>query len=287
MGDDPPSDGVPGRTDDLRRWLATLLSEGKAVSTLKTYLAGVGYRHRRLGRSNPANDEGLRAFLHGATRRSAGRGRRVRQAKPLRWVDIEGIFASLGSVRRNQPGGREETPEQARYRARREVAMLAVAYDAGLRSSELQALVWDDVYICGDDQCGLIEVRRSKTDQTGQGAIVPISAVCVAALASLRAVGAEPESRIFDMSASTVNRRIKSAAAAAGINPADIASHSPRIGLAQDLAAHNIEMPALMQAGRWKTPATAARYTQHLNALHTPTARCLRERNVRQSGASL
>ncbi len=77
------------------------------------------------------------------------------------------------------------------------------------------------------------------------------------------------------MSANTVTRRVRSAARAAGIDPTNITSHSPRIGLAQDLAAQDISMPALMRAGRWKSPTVAAHYTQHLTALHTPGAQYL------------
>ncbi|MYH71138.1 MAG: tyrosine-type recombinase/integrase, partial [Acidimicrobiia bacterium] len=63
---------------------------------------------------------------------------------------------------------------------------------------------------------------------------------------------------------------MRAAARAAGIDPTRISTHSPRVGMAQDLVAWAIDMPGLMQAGRWKTPTTAARYTQHLAAHHTP-----------------
>ena len=35
----------------------------------------------------------------------------------------------------------------------------------------------------------------------------------------------------------------------------------PRVGMAQDLAAAGTELPALMTAGRWASPAMLARYT--------------------------
>ena len=37
--------------------------------------------------------------------------------------------------------------------------------------------------------------------------------------------------------------------------------HSGRGGMAQDLAATGVELPALMMAGRWKSSRTPARYT--------------------------
>ena len=38
--------------------------------------------------------------------------------------------------------------------------------------------------------------------------------------------------------------------------------HSGRVGMAQDLAATGVELPALMTAGRWKNSRMPARYTE-------------------------
>ena len=38
--------------------------------------------------------------------------------------------------------------------------------------------------------------------------------------------------------------------------------HSGRVGMAQDLAAAGVELPALMTAGRWKSSKMPARYTE-------------------------
>ena len=46
--------------------------------------------------------------------------------------------------------------------------------------------------------------------------------------------------------------------------------------MAQDLAAHGTTMAGLKQAGRWKNSTTASRYTQHLNAHHTPAGQYLK-----------
>ena len=88
----------------------------------------------------------------------------------------------------------------------------------------------------------------------------------------------QPHDRIFDISPNTVTRRMRAAAEAAGIDPTNITSHSPRVGMAQDLAASGIPMPGLMQAGRWKTAATATRYTEHLSAHDTAVGQYLKTR---------
>ena len=94
-------------------------------------------------------------------------------------------------------------------------------------------------------------------------------------MARIRPADARPEEFVFDISPSTVTRRFKKAAEAAGIDPANITSHSPRVGMAQDLVAFGIDLPTLMLAGRWTTPSAAAGYTKHLAAQHTSVSRYL------------
>jgi hypothetical protein len=52
----------------------------------------------------------------------------------------------------------------------------------------------------------------------------------------------------------------------AGLDPAAISGHSARVGMAQDLVAGGADLPAVMQAGRWKSPTMPARYAERLLA---------------------
>jgi hypothetical protein len=47
---------------------------------------------------------------------------------------------------------------------------------------------------------------------------------------------------------------------------AEVSGHSTRVGAAQDLAALNIDLASVMQAGRWKTTAVPMRYGENLQA---------------------
>ena len=179
----------------------------------------------------------------------------------------------------NRPGGRTETPGQTRRRADVDIAMICVAHDALLRSSELLALRWEDIDLPESGGCGTVRIRRSKTDQHGIGAVAPISEFTCQALARVRPVGYCPQDRVFDFSPNTVTRRFKAAAKAAGIDPTRVSSHSPRVGMAQDLAAQGVDMAGIMLAGRWTTATTVARYIKHLTAQHTPAAQFLNVRH--------
>ena len=54
---------------------------------------------------------------------------------------------------------------------------------------------------------------------------------------------------------------MNAAAKAAGLGEG-FTGHSGRVGMAQDLAAAGVELPALMTAGRWKSSKMPARYTE-------------------------
>ena len=66
---------------------------------------------------------------------------------------------------------------------------------------------------------------------------------------------------------SQVPRIYKSMARAAGLGEdavARVSGHSTRVGAAQDMVAARIPMPAIMQAGRWKSTAMVSRYGERI-----------------------
>ncbi|WP_420433713.1 tyrosine-type recombinase/integrase [Candidatus Poriferisocius sp.] len=266
---------LPARPQDLQRWLVWLADQGKKPNTLDVYLAAVAHKHDELLDPNPARDPRVRRVRSGLRRQAAEEGYIPKQAAPLRRHHLDLIADAAFEPRRNQPGARLETPEQAAQRAVIDIALVAVAHDPLLRSSELLALRWSDINMAEDGRCGLVRIRRSKTDQTANGAFAPISESAYQALQRINPPDADPEDRIFNFSATTLNRRIKAAAQAASIDPANISSHSPRVGMAQDLVANNVDMAAIMLAGRWTTPAMIAHYTKHLAANDNPAAKHL------------
>ena len=81
----------------------------------------------------------------------------------------------------------------------------------------------------------------------------------------LAAAGAADNESVFGLSTNRIKNRIKDAAKAAGLE--GVSSHGCRIGMAQDLArTKGIEMPAIMQAGGWRSETTVAKYTARENA---------------------
>ena len=123
--------------------------------------------------------------------------------------------------------------------------------DGLLRRSEAAAVTWADVDAWADGS-GRLTIRRSKTDADGKGAVVFLGRPTMKALEAIRDADADADASapVFGLSESQVNRRIKAAAAAAGLGP-DFSGHSARVGMAQDLTVHGVDPPAPQVAGRW------------------------------------
>ena len=80
-------------------------------------------------------------------------------------------------------------------------------------------------------------------------------------LEAIRPEGADSDVLIFGLSDQQIHRRLRAAAKAAGLGD-NFSGHSARVGMARDLAAYGVELPALMTAGRWTSPTMPARYTR-------------------------
>ena len=153
-----------------------------------------------------------------------------------------------------------------------DVAIVTVMSDALLRRSEAAALTWADV----ERQpygTGRLTVHRSKGDQAGEGAELFIGCDATAALERIRPESPAPESPVFGgLSGRAISDRICKAARAASLE-GDFSGHSPRIGMARDLAASGASTTALMLAGRWRSERMPALYARGELAGRGPVTR--------------
>ena len=233
---------------------------------MRRYVASVAAVHRALGCGRPARSAAVKAALKRMHRR---RGRRQAQARGLTWALRQRLLEAAGA-----------RPIDDRNRA-----LVAVAYDAMLRRSELVALYVTD-FIEEIPGYATLLVRRGKTDREGRGAAVYLARDTVALVrAWLDRAGIE-DGRLFRsltkggvvgerLHPCQVPRILKGMALRAGL-PEDVAGslsgHSPRVGAAQDMVASGIEMPAILQAGRWKTAVMVNRYGERLLARRSGAA---------------
>ncbi|MFS2012767.1 tyrosine-type recombinase/integrase [Azospirillum sp. CT11-132] len=190
----------------------------------------------------------------------------------------------------------------------RDRALLLVGRDTLARADELVALRWADLRpvdlaLTPDAHPGeaTIRIRRSKTDQEGQGAEAWLPAEAVAALTAWRAVAprwpAEADEEGLHsrdgaylfchlsrsgagerMSPAPVRRVVERRTGEANPLAVGFSGHSLRVGAAQDLLAACVDLPGLMQAGRWTPPVMSARYTERLRATRGAVARVRRQK---------
>ena len=250
---------LPALPEAVATFLAARAEGGASVSTLRIALSAISAAHDAQGYVSPTKDRIVRKAMQGLARQAAEAGATAQQAQGL---TAEAVAAIRGAFKARFDGERTAT---AAKRDARDMALIAVMADAGLRRAEAAALTWADVRR-EDDGSGRVTIRRSKTDQEGAGAVVALTPAAMADLDRLAGfTGREPASAIFRASGRTIARRIAAAAEAAGLGDG-FSGHSGRVGMAQRMTRNGAPAAAVMRQGRWKNPAMVARYIRNESA---------------------
>lgn len=258
-------DGIPifpPQLDDIQRFLEAGIAKGRKRATLEQYLFALDQLFQFAGTDNPMKSKGGRMMWK---QLQNDRGLEEEQTKKqgLLLEDLDRILAVVAG----------EEPSAVRDRA-----LLMVAYESMTRRSEVASMKVEKLEFKRDGS-GAIRLGKTKTDQAGKGARLPLTAETMASLQAwlklanitdgfiwravpARWTGARP--LLKPLEAREVARIIKRRAAQAGMNPSLFAGHSTRIGAAEDLVADGASDAQVMQAGRWKSSTMVARYTKHL-----------------------
>ena len=257
---------LPAAADTLARYVDDLAGR-RAPATIRRAVSSVATFHRAAGLPSPAASQ---AVVLALKRLHRAQGRTQAQASPLTRALVDRMLDAAGSG----------------PRALRNRALLAVAYDTLARRSELVAMAFDDLTTEPDGH-GTMTIRRGKTDQEGRGMVRYLAADTMGFLQAWLEAGGVREGAVFravgkggavggPLDAGDVARVFKQMAKAAGIDPAVVArisGHSSRVGAAQDMVRHGVELPAVMQAGGWKTAEMVSRYTAKLDAKRSGAAK--------------
>lgn len=251
---------LPADSAEVAAYLAERFEQaGRKPGSLYNTAAAISFIHRATGFSDPCKSQEVRRTLKGVTRKA---GRLQQQAEALTAEVLERIRATALSPRRGR-GGRFESPKIAESRGKKDLAIICLMRDAMLRVSEAAELKWADIEVQLDGT-GRLLIRRSKTDSAGEGAVAFLSLQTMILLSSIRA-GAEEEESVLGLRPNQIAKRIKQAAQGAGLGNG-FSGHSPRVGMARDLAKAGTELPSLMTAGRWSSPRMPALYTRNESA---------------------
>ena len=238
---------------DIARFVDDM-GETKAPATVSRYVVSLSKGFQAAGLPDLAKEEPVKLALKRVRR---AKGTRQKQAAPLN----VNILERLAMVLTDSPADL------------RDISLLRLARDTLARRSELTALDLAD-FTHNSDGSGTVLIRQAKTDQEGEGSIQFVTRPTMEAItAYIEAVGITngPLFRRFykggslgeRLDANRVPSIFKRLAKLVGVDPSDISGHSARVGMAQDLVERGADLPALMQAGRWKTSRMPARYTEH------------------------
>ena len=248
---------LPAAPEHVAAYLAERSDrDGLKPSTLRLASAAIKFLHLEAELDNPCDSKNVREILSGVTRM---KGSAQKQAAGLTEIEFSAIRQTVCIPRRSR-GGNLESKATARARGAMDIAIIGLMRDALLRVSEAAETVWSDIAVM-EDSTGRLLIRRSKTDQEGRGAVAFISVPTMQSLERIRGDASESDS-VFGLASNQVGRRIKRAALEAGLGEG-FSGHSPRVGMAQDLARIGIELPRLMTAGRWRSPRMPALYTRN------------------------
>ena len=164
-----------------------------------------------------------------------------------------------------------EWAEKTARRAAFDLALIALMRDGLLRRSEAAAVTWGDIRVelAPGHVYGVLTIPFGKTDQYGNGEVAYIHISTLAMLHDMATrCGRDPsraDQPVFGIKEKQVANRINAACQHAGL-PGRFVGHSPRVGMAMDLATYKTPLVGIMQSGRWRLPKTVVKYIRSIAA---------------------
>jgi integrase len=243
-------------------YLSALAASGKAPPTVGRALAAIAHAHKRAGHTAPHRAAGGQVIAE-----VIGGIRRSRELPPERKApaDAECLHLLLRLI------------EGDGLLALRDRALLAFGMALAARRSELVAL--DVADLEWGEQGVRVSIRRSKTDQTAEGAVVAVpEGRYVRPLAHLRAwlaAAAISEGPLFRplwkggkrvrdarLSDHAVARILQARAEAAGLDPAHYGGHSLRAGFVTAAARAGADVWKIQQVSRHRSMQVLSGYVR-------------------------
>ena len=267
--------------DDVARFLARIASvprsprattkqgEPLALGTIRIILAAINRKFRDENKPSPAADPQVARVLQGLARMLP---QGARQVRALREFELHRMLMSCDDLARQRP---------YLVRAVRDAAVLALGFGGALRRSEICGLRFSDVEFV-KEQGLLLHIRRSKTDQPGEGQTIAIpegdliapvkrirawldvSAITTGPLLQTLRRGGRLRGRALHPS--DVARIVKRYAVAVGLDSSEYSGHSLRAGFVTSAAVHGARLDKIMEVTRHTRPGMVLGYIRQANA---------------------
>jgi site-specific recombinase XerD len=228
----------------------THLSKSSKFSTLKRRIASLSVLHKLKGHYLDTKHPIIMENLHGIKRTL---GSRQKAKKPILINDLKLIIKVIDEEKI------------------RDKALILIGFSGGFRRSELVNIYYDDVEFVPEGV--KILIKRSKTDQSGEGSIKAIPyfenqefcpVVSLKKYINKKFYNTN-EGKVFDISDKSVSLIIKRYAKKAGLDSTRYAGHSLRSGFATTAAEFGAEERNIMAMTGHKTTQMVRRYIQEAN----------------------
>jgi site-specific recombinase XerD len=239
---------LPAAPDTIARFLASQAQASVKASTIGRRAAAIAYAHKLAGHEPPTNVEAVRSVLRGI-RRSIG-------TAPARKLPATADL--IGEMLKHCPDT---------LAGKRDRALLALGFAGAFRRSELVALQVSDLVEAPDGF--RVTIRRSKTDQEGQGQEVAIPrgyrlrpVEAVQAWLAAAEISAGPVFRPVlkggriqpaALSPHSAAQIVKHYARLAGLDAASFAGHSLRAGFLTSAAESGASVLKMVEVSRHKS----------------------------------
>ena len=228
----------------------THLSKSSKFSTLKRRIASISVLHKLKGHYLDTKHPIIMENLHGIKRTL---GIRQKTKKPILINDLKLIIKAINKEKI------------------RDKALILIGFSGGFRRSELVNIYINDIEFVTEGV--KILIKRSKTDQSGEGSVKAIpyfdnQEFCpVVALKNYvnKNFSNTNEGKIFNISDKSVALIIKRYAKKAGLDSSKYAGHSLRSGFATTAAEFGAEERNIMAMTGHKTTQMVRRYIQEAN----------------------
>ena len=248
----------------------THLSATSKFSTLKRRIASISVIHKLKGHYLDTKHPIIMENLHGIKR---VKGSNQKAKKPILISNLKQIINVIDQyININESGEVDNIVSENLKNIKnkiRDKAIILIGFSGGFRRSELVNIDYHDVEFVSEGV--KIFIKRSKTDQSGEGMIKAIpyfdnKNFCPVLALKYWIKHSEIKSgKLFNISDKSISLIIKRYASLAGLNPNNYGGHSLRSGFATSAAESGAEERNIMAMTGHKTTQMVRRYIHEAN----------------------